>query len=83
MHTRKNMLPVWFFIGILFTIYGVVILTSGLREWSHPPAAVLAQYHPAVWGGTLLLIIGSFYVLRFWPRCRKAPETTREPKQRP
>lgn len=68
MHERRHMLPVWFFVGLLLTIYGAIILFTSLREWSHPPAAVLSQYHPGVWGGILLLLIGGFYVLRFRPR---------------
>ncbi len=68
MHERRHMLPVWFFIGLLLTIYGVIILATSLHEWSHLPAVVLARYHPGVWGGILLLSIGSFYVVRFRPR---------------
>jgi hypothetical protein len=68
MAKREQMLPVWFFIGLLLTIYGVIILFTSLREWSHPSAAVLSQYHPGVWGGIVLLLIGGFYVFHFWPR---------------
>ncbi len=68
MRERHHMLPVWFFIGILLFIYGIIIFITAVREWSHPPAVVLSQYHPGVWGGIVLLAIGSFYVLHFWPR---------------
>lgn len=70
MHERHKMLPVWFFIGILLFIYGLIIFVTSVREWSHPPAVVLSQYHPGVWGGSVLLIIGGFYVFHFWPRCK-------------
>lgn len=62
------MLPVWFFIGVLLTVYGVVILIASLSDWAHPSATVLAQYHPGVWAGGLLLLIGGFYTIRFRPR---------------
>lgn len=65
---RKQMLPVWFFIGVLLTIYGVIILSTSLIDWSHPSAAVLSRLHPGVWGGVVLLLIGGFYVLHFRPR---------------
>jgi hypothetical protein len=68
MSGTRHMLPVWFFIGLLLTIYGIVILVTSIDEWSHPPAVVLAQYHPGVWGGILLLLIGGVYTIRFWPR---------------
>jgi len=66
--SRKHMLPVWFFIGVLLAVYGIIILLTALEEWSSPPAVVLAKYHPGVWGGILLLLIGGFYVVRFRPR---------------
>jgi hypothetical protein len=68
MSREHQMLPVWFFIGLLLTIYGVIILITAIRELSHPSSAVLAQYHPGIWGGILLLLIGGFYALRFRPR---------------
>lgn len=63
----RQMLPVWFFIGVLLTVYGVVILVASLSDWAHPAATVLAQYHPGVWAGGLLLLIGGFYTIRFRP----------------
>ena len=70
MRERQHMLPVWFFIGVLLTIYGVIILYTSVSEWSNPPAVVLSKYHPGVWGGIVLLLIGGFYVVRFRPRRR-------------
>lgn len=66
------MLPVWFFIGLLLTAYGVIILATALSEWSSPPPVVLARYHPGVWGGVILLVIGGFYAIKFRPRRRRA-----------
>jgi hypothetical protein len=56
---------------VLLTIYGVIILVIALGELSHPPAVVLAQYHPALFAGILLLLIGGFYTFWFWPGSRK------------
>ena len=67
MKRERQMLPIWFFIGLLLTIYGVIILITAMFELAHPPAVVLARYHAGIWGGILLLLIGGFYVLRFWP----------------
>lgn len=66
--SRRHMLPVWFFIGVLLTVYGVVILATSLGDWAHPATTALAQYHPGVWAGVLLLLIGGFYTIRFRPR---------------
>lgn len=71
MKREQHMLPVWFFVGLLLTIYGIIILFTGLTEFSHPPAVVLARYHPGVIGGILLLLIGGFYTIWFWPGRRR------------
>jgi hypothetical protein len=65
------MLPVWYFIGILLSIYGIIIFFTALVDWSHPSAAILSQLHPGFWGGILLMFIGGFYVLRFRPGRKK------------
>ena len=62
------MLPVWFFIGVLLLIYGVIILYVGIAEYRHPAPVVLASYHASLWGGILLVILGGGYTFKFWPR---------------
>ena len=57
-----RMIPVWFFVGVILLIYGVIILATGLYEFSNPPATTLAELHPAVWWGALLTILGGVYV---------------------
>ncbi|MGH9616627.1 MAG: hypothetical protein ACRD28_07775 [Acidobacteriaceae bacterium] len=67
MGQNQSMLPVWFFVGVLLTIYGIITLVTALTELSHPPATVLSQYHPGIWVGVVLILIGGFYTLRFRP----------------
>lgn len=62
------MLPVWFFIGVLLTLYGIIVLITAIEDFSRPPQAALAQYHAGIWGGILLILVGGFYVIRFRPR---------------
>lgn len=70
-HEHHKMLPVWFFIGALLLVYGVIILYTGITEYNHPAPVVLANYHAPIWGGILLIVLGGFYTIRFWPRRRK------------
>jgi hypothetical protein len=65
------MVPVWFFIGVLLTIYGVIILFTAIVDFSQPTTVVLANYHPGIFGGALLLLIGGFYTFWFWPGRRR------------
>jgi cytochrome c biogenesis protein CcdA len=68
---HHEMLPVWFFIGVLLLFYGMVILFVGIREYHHPPAVVLARYHANLWGGILLIVIGLIFTLGSHPRRRR------------
>ena len=63
-------ISIWFFIGVLLTIYGVLITATGLYELVAPPAnpPVLANLHASLWWGIVLLIIGVIYFIRFFPR---------------
>ncbi len=63
----RHMLPVWFFVGIILLIYGLVILVTGVYELSYPPSTVLANLHPAIWWGAFLTVIGGIYVYLFRP----------------
>ena len=68
MSEKHNIIPVWFFVGVLFLVYGVLIFGSGLAEWSHPPNTVLADLHAPVWWGGLLIVLGVVYCGAFRPR---------------
>lgn len=68
MRERRHMLPVWFFIGVLLTAYGAIILVTSVSDWNRPSGAVLAGLHPGAWGGVVLLVLGGFYALRYRPR---------------
>ena len=66
---RPGMLSIWFFIGILLLIYGILILGSGIYELVNPPEhpVVLAELHAGIWWGALLTILGLIYTLKFKP----------------
>jgi len=69
MQDHDKQIPIWFFIGALLAIYGVLIFGAGVYDWVHPPEQKVAlwQYHAAVWWGLLLVIFGLIYTIRFWP----------------
>jgi hypothetical protein len=62
------MIPVWFFVGVILLIYGVIVLATGIYELSNPPSTVLASLHPALWWGGLLTIMGGVYVYVHMPK---------------
>ena len=67
---RVGMISIWFFIGTLLLVYGVLILGSGLYELAAPPEhpVVLSNLHAAIWWGGLLIALGAVYTRRFSPR---------------
>ena len=68
MHGSK--IPIWFFIGLLLTISGVMIFGYGIYEavsGSFPPGVQLTQLHTPLWWGGVLLLLGIVYVIKFRP----------------
>lgn len=65
---KHQIIPVWFFVGVLLLVYGVLIFISGLVEWPHPPDTVLSQLHAPVWWGALMIVLGGGYCLFFRPK---------------
>ena len=67
MSEKHHIIPVWFFVGLLLFVYGVLIFISGLAELSHPPETVLSNLHAPVWWGALLIVLGGVYLFLFRP----------------
>jgi len=66
----QKRLSIWFFIGSLLTVYGIVIFGMSIYNLFHPVTGnhvILANLHAGIWWGALLLIIGLVYVFLFRP----------------
>jgi hypothetical protein len=64
---RHHMLPVWFFIGLILLIYGVIICGTGIYELSHPTVTVLANLHAPIWWGAIMAAAGASHVHKYRP----------------
>lgn len=63
-------IPIWFFIGVLLAVYGGMIAIYGVYEWMsgvYPAGVQLTGLHTPVWWGTVLLLIGVVYLVKFRP----------------
>lgn len=67
----RHMIPVWFFVGVLLLIYGVLIFIMGISEWSNPPATILSNLHPTFWWGIVLILLGGIFTVKHCPRKRR------------
>jgi hypothetical protein len=68
MHGR-NLISIWFFIGVLVLVYGVIILGAAL--FYHPENArqvVLQELRVDIWWGALMTALGLLYTLKFRPK---------------
>lgn len=59
---KHHMLPVWFFIGVVLIIYGVMISAQGIYQISHPVGTVLESLHAGVWWGAIMVAAGVVFV---------------------
>jgi hypothetical protein len=66
----KHAVSIWFFIGIILVIYGVLIFGAGIYGLSHEPAqpVVMWDLHAGIWWGILMLVMGGLYCWKFHPR---------------
>ena len=60
-------ISIWFFIGLLILVYGVLILGAGIGELSAPSRVVMAELHIGIWWGGFLIVTGATYVYLFRP----------------
>jgi hypothetical protein len=64
---HEQQIPIWFFIGALLAVYGVMIMGVGVYGLFVPPDVKLAEYHAPLWWGAIMLAVGAFYCIRFNP----------------
>jgi len=56
----KQMKPIWYFVGLMLTAMGAVVLVTGLIDYlgSRTTNTVLSELHPAIWWGAIIVIAG-------------------------
>jgi hypothetical protein len=63
-------ISIWFFIGIVLSIYGVTIFIANVSDYFWPSPehkVILWDLHFGIWWGLLLMIIGATYLKFFRP----------------
>lgn len=60
------MKPIWYFVGLILTIMGGIILISGIYNLFYPPVSkvVLEEKHPDIWWGAVMFVVGIIYIIR-------------------
>lgn len=60
------MKPIWFFVGLILMVVGVLILLTGLYQLINPPEikTVLSETHPGIWWGAVMIVFGLLMYLK-------------------
>ena len=63
---KSGMRTIWFFVGLLLSVIGFVVIVAGLYDLFYPasPEATLANLHANIWWGMLILLTGVVYVVK-------------------
>ena len=59
--TRK-MLPIWFWVGLMLFVVGLIITGTGIYYLSHPVPTVMGHTNPALWWGALMDVSGIIFL---------------------
>ncbi len=52
-------LPIWFFVGVILLVFGVLVLAGDLV--GEPRQTVLAETRPGLWWGAIMLVAGGVF----------------------
>lgn len=65
----RHAISIWFVIGALLAVYGVLILGTGVYGVFVPSSstAVLSNLHIGIWWGAGMMVLGAVFVVRFRP----------------
>ena len=78
----KQTFEVWFYIGVLLGLYGVMLTLAGIYQWIHLPNNVLAGKHATFWAGVTLLVVGGAYAIAYWPRSDRTSRAASRSEQK-
>ena len=59
------MKPIWYFVGLFLLVTGTIVTASGIYDLASgaPQKTVLAELHPGVWWGGIILVAGLIFLL--------------------
>ncbi len=65
MSEKKEMRSIWYFVGLMLLVVGVIIFITGLYYMISPAKSqtVLYELHPDVWWGFIMAVVGVVFLL--------------------
>jgi uncharacterized membrane protein len=59
----KTFLPIWFFVGVVLSTYGVILLLTGALVPIPPNVVQVLDISPNILWGFVLLVVGVFFAV--------------------
>jgi len=67
--SEPKMLSIWFFVGLMLAVLGVIVAAMGVYYVFKPQrATVLANLNPSLWWGGIILVAGLIFLIPSWKR---------------
>jgi hypothetical protein len=54
----KGPLPIWFFVGVILAVYGLLVLCAGLLGEMPERVVKVTDMSPAIWWGGVMIFAG-------------------------
>lgn len=70
--TAQEPLPIWFFVGAILAVYGVLVLAGSI--FGSATNTVLRELHPGLWWGSLMTVFGTLFAWFGW-RVHNSPNS--------
>ncbi len=62
-HTKK-MISIWTWVGLVLTVYGLIVTGCGLYYLVEPETkTAMAAIHPSLWWGAIMVVAGAVFLL--------------------
>lgn len=60
----EGLRTIWYLVGIVIVIMGVLVLLAGFIDLfsPSPPETVLADLHPGIWWGIIMVVTGGIFL---------------------
>jgi hypothetical protein len=66
---EANMLSIWYFVGLMLTVLGVIVTATGVYYIFRPQHETrLAELNPSLWWGGVILAAGLIFLIPSWKR---------------
>lgn len=61
---ERDPLPIWFFVGLILTVYGVLVIAGSV--FGDEDTTILAEIRPGLWWGAFMTAFGAVFAWLGW-----------------